>query len=296
MKTIKNIPLPITGLILGLAALGNLVASHSMDARWTFGYISMFLFVVVTLKILMDLKAFKNDLEHPVVGSVFPTYTMAMMVLSTYVLKFDASIAKYLYLAGIVLHLVLVLKFSLDFLLNFNIKKVFPSYFIVYVGVVVGSVCAPAHNMKDIGQLLFWLGLVGYICILPVVIHRVVKVKEIPTQALPTLIIFSAPASLLLAGYNASFADKIDLIQLPLLALSLGFYIYALIKLVSLLRLSFYPSYSAFTFPLVISAIAIKTTKVSFFDFSTVANIQTIIALILVTYVLVRYTIHIIKN
>ncbi len=296
MKLLNKIPLPITGLTLGLAALGNLLASHSLVARYTLGLISAFLLITVILKIIFNFNQFKTDLNHPVISSVFPTFSMTIMVLSTYLVKSNFEIAKYLYLSGVIIHFILIVIFTYKFIINFNIKKVFPSYFIVFVGIVVGSVCAPAMKMNQLGQQLFWFGFITYFLVLAVVTYRVVKVKEIPEPALPTLLIYSAPASLLLAGYNASFAMKNSYIHILLITLSLLFYGYALSKLWKLLQLKFYPSYSAFTFPFVISAIAIKTTKVEFFNFTQIALIQTVIATILVLYVLYRYTLNFIKN
>ena len=40
--------------------------------------------------------------------------------------------------------------------LNFSIKKVFPSWYIVFVGIAVGSVTANVHGMERIGQAAFW--------------------------------------------------------------------------------------------------------------------------------------------
>src|SRR5690606_40114505 len=47
-----------------------------------------------------------------------------------------------------------------------------------------------------------------------------------------------------------------------LLVLSQAIYLFAIVKLTGLLRLKFYPTYSGFTFPLVISAIALKGSNV----------------------------------
>lgn len=62
--------------------------------------------------------------------------------------------------------------------------------------------------MANAGKAAFWFGFVTYLILLPIVIYRVLKVKGMPEQTLPTIAIFAAPASLLLAGYMKSFQAK----------------------------------------------------------------------------------------
>jgi len=180
--------------------------------------------------------------------------------------------------------------------LKFNIKKVFPSWFIVYVGIVVGAVTGPAFGMNELGKILFWFGLISYFILVPIVCNRVFKVKEIPEAALPTLVIFSAPASLCLAGYMSSFQDKNLFLVYLLLSLSQLIYLLVLIKLPSLLRLKFYPSYSAFTFPLVITGISLKLTNAFLINagrpiaiFKYLIKFEEFVAVAMVLYVLIRY-------
>jgi exfoliative toxin A/B len=150
--------------------------------------------------------------------------------------------------------------------------------------------------MIAVGQSAFWFGLVTYFVLLPVVLYRVFKVKEIPEPAKPTLVIFAAPASLLLAGYINSFEAKNMTMIVFLALLSVIMYVGALASLLQLLKLKFYPSFSAFTFPLVISGISMKLTNGFLIKTSQpvamlkyVVKFQEAAAVIIVIYVLYRY-------
>ncbi|HCX63046.1 MAG TPA: C4-dicarboxylate ABC transporter, partial [Clostridiales bacterium] len=161
---------------------------------------------------------------------------------------------------------------------------------------LVAGVTAPAFEMNAVGQMAFWFGLISYIFLLPIVIYRTVKIKEIPEPAMPTLIIFAAPASLLLAGYMNSFINKNITMVWCLTALSIIMYIAAVILIPKLLRLKFYPSYSGFTFPLIISGIAMKLTNGYLLKIDTpiswlvyLVKFQEIIAVAITLYVLFRY-------
>lgn len=295
-EIIKKLPVPIVGLMLALAAMGNLVLSYGEIYRNIFGVLSAIILVLVLVKIIMFPKGVSEAIDNPVVASVFPTLSMGIMLLATYLKPLAPSLAFGIWIIGLVLHGVLIIYFTKKYLFNFGIKKVFPSWFIVYVGIVVGSVTAPAFDKANIGQILFWFGFISYFALLPIVLKRVFKVKDIPEPALPTLIIFAAPVALCLAGYMNSFQEKNMFIVWLLVALSQFSYLCVLLQLPRLLKLKFYPSYSAFTFPLVISAISIKLTNGFLVKIEKpiailkyVVNFEELVALAIVIYVLIRY-------
>lgn len=295
-QILKKYPVPIVGLMLGLAAAGNLVQSYGEVYRNIFGIISAILLILMIAKTIKYPKGVAESLDNPVVASVFPTLSMAIMLLSTYIKPYASQVAFAIWIIGISIHIILILWFTKKFVLSFKIKQVFPSWFIVYVGIAVASVTGPAFTMANVGQVAFWFGFITYLILLPIVIYRVIKVKEMPEPTLPTLAIFAAPASLLLAGYMNSFKTKNMAIVWFLMALSIIMYVAVIIKMFKLLRLKFYPSYSAFTFPLIISGIAMKLTN-GFLNKSGqgIASLQYLIkfqeavGVIIVLYVLIRY-------
>lgn len=295
-QILKKYPVPAAGLMLGLAAAGNLVQSYGEVYRSMFGALSAVLFVLMIAKIIKYPKGVTQALDNPVVASVFPTFSMAIMLLSTYLKPYAQTAAFIVWIIGFAFHVALIIWFTKKYVLNFKIKQVFPSWFIVYVGIVVASVTGPVFKMNAIGQLAFWFGLATYLVLLVTVLYRVIKIKGIAEPARPTLAIFAAPASLLLAGYINSFQTKNMAIVWVLMVLSLVMYIGVVITMFKLLRVEFYPSYSAFTFPFVISGIAMKLTngfltksgqEISVLKY--LIKFQEAVAVVLTLYVLVRY-------
>jgi exfoliative toxin A/B len=293
---IKVLPIPAVALFLALAATGNLALSYGNIYRNIFGIFAGITFILILAKIIKYPKNVAEDLKNPVIASVFPALSMGIMLIATYIKPFKPSLAFGIWVIGLALHIILILFFTIKYVFNFNIKKVFPSWYIVYVGIVVGSVTAPAFDMANIGQILFWFGFISYLILLPIILYRVLKIKEIPEPAMPTLVILAAPASLCLAGYMNSFQNKNMFIVWLLLTLSQLTLLYVLLQLPKLLKLPFYPSYSAFTFPLVISGISLKLTngflinagkEISFLKY--LVKFEELLAVIIVLYVLIRY-------
>ena len=298
----RSTPVPVAGLMLGLAGLGNLVQPYGNHFRYTSGAIAFIVILLLLGRFIIDNNGFLNELDNPVVASVAPAFSMGIIILAGYLAPHIPEIARVIWYTGIILHGIFVLLFSAKYLLNFNIKKVFPSYFIVYVGIVVASVTAPAFERLFLGQVIFWAGFIGYMVFLPIVTYRVIMVREIKKPALPTIAIFTAPAGLCLAGYMAAFPEKSSLMVGWLTFLTVVMISSVIIYLPKMLAVGFCPSFSAFTFPFVITAIGLRmvtnylTAEYGITLLRYPALIVEFLAIGLVLFVFTLYSIYILKN
>lgn len=295
-NVIKKVPVPVCGVMLGFAALGNLLQSYSEGIRYLCGVVAAFLLVLMVMKLIWFPHMIKEDLENPIMASVAGTFPMAVMLLSTYVKPLIGAGAFYLWIAAILLHAVLIVYFTLKFIVKLKMPKVFASYYIVYVGIAAAAVTAPAYGQLGIGAATFWFGFVTFILLLVLVTVRYVKYKEVPEPAQPLICIYAAPMSLCIAGYIQSVTPKSRTFLLAMLVVSTVIYVFALVKAAGYLKLKFYPSYAAFTFPFVISAIAAKQAMACFANMGQpipalkyVVLIETIIAAAFMVYTLIRF-------
>lgn len=296
MNIIKKVPVPLCGVMLGFAALGNLLQSYGEGIRLVCGIVAAFLLILVLLKLIMFPKMIKEDMQNPIMASVSGTFPMALMLLSTYVKPFIGPAAMYIWFFAIGLHIVLIVYFTVKFILKLQLPKVFASYYIVYVGIAVAAVTAPAFEQTGIGAAAFWFGFVTLIILLVLVTVRYVKCPQIPEPAQPLLCIYAAPTSLCIAGYVQSVTPKSRGFLLAMLAVATVLYIFSIVKAIGYLKLKFYPSYAAFTFPFVISAIATKQTMACLANMGQpmpvlkyVVLIETVIAVVFVVYTFIRF-------
>jgi exfoliative toxin A/B len=125
---------------------------------------------------------------------------------------------------------------------------------------------------------------------------RYVKLPDIPDPAKPLICIYSAPASLCIAGYIQSVTPKSLSLLIVLWVIASILFVFACIKFVQYLKLPFFPSYAAYTFPFVISAIATKQLMVCAMNMEKpmpflkpIVLVETIIATVTTLYALVRY-------
>ncbi len=295
-EMIKKVPVPLCGVMLGFAALGNLLQSYGEGIRYVCGIFAAFLLVLVLLKLILFPQMIKEDMNNPIMASVSGTFPMALMLLSTYVKPFIGGAAKYIWYFAILLHIVLIVYFTAKFVLKLQMPKVFASYYIVYVGIAVAAVTAPAYEQTGIGTIAFWFGFVTLIALLILVTIRYTKFPEVPEPAQPLICIYAAPTSLCIVGYVQSVTPKSKTFLLAMLAVATVLYVFALVKAIGYLKLKFYPSYAAFTFPFVISAIATKQTMACLAKMESpmpvlqyVVLIETIIAVAFVLYTFIRF-------
>lgn len=293
MKFIKKVPMAVSSLSLALAALGNLLLPYGKTIRYLCGVFSFLILCVFVVKLIFDTAHVKEELKNPVVFSIFPTSTMTLMLLLAYIRPY-ISFAVYIWYGTVILHIIIMVIFFKNFLAGFNLQFIFPSWFIACAGIAAASITSPAMGAAPIGQALFYLGFILYLIILPLVLYRMIKGKPIPEPARPTIAIFTAPVSLCLVGYLSAFKQpSISLVYL-MFGIAVISYLYVSVNMISLLRLKFYPTYAAFTFPYVISAIAFKSAnefltgdKYAYFSFAV--KVSEWLAILVVVYVLIRY-------
>ena len=293
MNLIKNIPLPISGLVLALLSLGNLLQDIHPYLRYLFGAIGLIFLILIILKIVSHPQNVKEDFKNPVILSSFGTFSMSVMLLSTYTTPFSSSIAYAIWIIGIALHILLMIYFTYHFMIrNFDISNVYPSYWIVFVGITMAAITSAVHNSTEIGFIFFIIGFIAMILTMPLMFYRYIKKPDVPDVNKPLICIFTAIFSILIVGYINSASEMSPEFLLIMYVIACIFYIFAFIKLIEYRNLDFYPSFSAFTFPFVISALATKGVlgKIgSNLILNSIAEIEMVVAVIVVLYVLIRY-------
>nr|WP_315085716.1 TDT family transporter [uncultured Lachnoanaerobaculum sp.] len=317
MSFLKRVPLPLCGVALGLAALGNLLAAYSPYLKILCGVLAFVGILFVTCKYLTMSDAFVTDMKNPVTASVSGTYTMTLMLLAGYIKPILPVFAMILWYVAIVLHFVLMIYFTLNFILKIKIPddlmKVVASYFIIYVGIVVASVTAPAFNNIALGKICFWIGFILYIPLFFYVSFRYIKLGNKKIEAKALACIYAAPASLCVAGYISSFEQKNITFLTGLYLFSLLIYLFGLFVVADLFanfannkEFKFYPSIAGITFPFVISAIASKqfNAVITKMDIQTgirpvmpmIVNIELIIAIVGVVFAALCFASHVFKK
>lgn len=291
MNIIKNLPTPIAGLALGSAALGNLLQPYSSSLQLLFNLLSLIIIVLLTIKFVLRFDKLKKEMENPVVATVLATYPMTIMLLASFSKKYIGLLSMPVWIIGIFLDSCVVCYAIYNFIIKErHINKIYPTWFITFVGPAVVTVTAINYNLETLGLIYFYFSYINYLVLLPFVLYRVYKYKHYKDGDYPTITVFSAPGGLLLASYMIGITQKSNVTLAILIPLTILLFIFVLIQLPYLLKRKFYPSFSAFTFPLVICAIAFQKTGIyyqiaEFSILNILIHLTELLAIIIVIYV-----------
>lgn len=295
-EIVRKVPIPAGGVALGLAALGNLLQPYSPGVHTLCGALALFMAALVAAKAIMFPRMIAEDLKNPLLASVSATFWMACMQLSTYAAPINYHAALGAWVLSVAAHLALMGWFTARLVRSFDLSQVFPTYFICYVGIIVASVTSPVFGMEAAGRALFWVGFACYPVMLALVTLRYIK-HPVPDAARPLFCIYSAPASLSLAGYLAVTPEPSIAFVAVLLMAGQAFFVLALFCVPRFVALGFFPSFAAMTFPFVITATALgcalemlAASGVHIFPiFDVLVLAETSFAIAMVGFVLMKY-------
>ena len=291
MTIIKSLPTPIAGLALGSAALGNLLQPYSSSLQLLFNLLSLIIIVLLTIKFTLGYDELKKEMENPVIATVLATYPMSIMLLASFSKKYIGLLSMPVWIIGIFLDFCVVCYAIYIFIIKKrHISKIYPTWFITFVGPAVVTVTAINYNLETLGLIYFYFSYINYLVLLPFVLYRVYKYKHYKDGDYPTITVFSAPGGLLLASYMIGVSQKSNMILAILIPLTILLFIFVLFQLPYLLKRKFYPSFSAFTFPLVICAIAFQKTGIyyqiaEFSILNILIHLTELLAIVIVIYV-----------
>lgn len=262
-RFLSSLPVPFSGVMLSFACLGLLfpnlfgyTAFPEIGAvlHIICGCIAALIWVLFIAKCIVCFPQIKAALKNPVAASVSGTFCMSTMMLAVYLQELIGEPAVILWVFGIILHIALIVMFSVRFLYPFSLQNVYPSWLVVYVGILVASITSPFFSLEFVGQIIFWFGLVCCVLLAPVLLIRQFR-YPLSDGLKPLICIFAAPVSILAASYVQAFDADVR-ITFGFLAVELVILVYICVLLPKLLRLSFAPSHAAFTFPFHVTASA----------------------------------------
>ena len=257
---LARIPTPVAGLALAIASLGWCLENAvplAQYAKWTSAWIAALMLLSLALKFIRHPRLLRDDLAHPVVGSVVPTAAMGWMVISHSLGQWNALLGQGLWLLAIAMHMTFLACFIYHRAKEFALHHMVPSWFVPPVGLIVADVAFPGGAMRPLAEAIFYFGLLAYAVMLPAMLYRLIFCQEVPDLAKPTIAILAAPASLSLAGY-LTVAEAPSMLLVGLLAgIAVLMTLLIYVAFLHLLRLPFNPGYAAFTFPMMIGATAL---------------------------------------
>lgn len=257
---IASLPLPLFASVMGLSGLA--LVWHAVESRWqlapwpsaTLTLLAAGIFVLLilayTLKALHHRDRVMAELRHPVRINFLPTISINLILLGILSRPWLEPLSNALWMAGAALQLVLTVLIVTVWLNSERAPdSLNPAWFIPAVGnVLVPMAAIPAgHDLT--GWFFFSVGMFFWIILGTVVFYRLIIGNALEKPMRPTLaILLAPPAVAFLAWLNLNGAEPGMGIVLYFIALLT--FLLLLPQVPGFLKLPFFPSWWAYTFPL----------------------------------------------
>ncbi|MGL5648264.1 MAG: TDT family transporter, partial [Clostridium sp.] len=170
---------------------------------------------------------------------------------------FAPKICTVLWLAGVVWHYFIVILYTYLRIKERDFKNVLPTAFIVYTGMITGSIASKGIvGVEPIAKFMLLFGFIFYTALLPVVLYIVFRSEKIADHQIPSIGIICSPAPLGVVGMLTLYKhpNPIMLWWLIITGLLLLPVVYGYI--IQEFKKGFKPTHATFTFPLAIGTLA----------------------------------------
>ncbi|MFD2178953.1 TDT family transporter [Veronia pacifica] len=286
--------------VVGLGIAWSLhVPDHSSGLRLVTTLCGFVLVLPVCLKYIFDPNRFISDLKHPFYGSLMAPMSMALMLIADYLAQIHVTSATFLLYGAFVLHVFMMLFFFSWQLIHFDMRQLYPSWFLYPVGMISSTLAGTKLGFSSESLQLMHFCIGAYFIMLPVILYRLTFMGRLQRHCRPVLAIMAAPVNLSLSAYLTNFNTPDPVIVGALGAVGIVMTIFVYLCCINLLRQTFHPGLAALTFPSVISAVAVEklsqwlsTTSNEWFWLSAFGVIELMIATSIVCWVCFKYVTH----
>ena len=224
-------------------------------------YIDTAIFAIISITYLVKMARYpaetKQEFNHPVRINFFAAISISLLLLAIIYNEISMSIAKFFWYPGAILHLFFTF-YTLSFWINRNleINHSNPAWFIPIVGNVLVPVGGAAFIDQSILMFYFSTGIFFWIIMLPIIFNRIIFHHQMAEKFIPTLFILIAPPAVGVIAYF-KMTHSFDFFASFLYNIGLFFTLLLFFMYKSFMKLKFFISWWAFTFPL--AAVTIST-------------------------------------
>lgn len=267
LDRLTHFPVALFSIVMGLAglALAWIKAHHVSGTPEAIGDllrllasgIFLFLLAVYASKLLRRPQAVRADWMHPVKLNFFPAISIGLILLSVAWGRDMPGTAAWIWGLGAALHLAFTLAAMSSWIHHprYKLEHANPAWFIPVVGNILVPIAGVGFAPVDVSWFFFSIGVVFWLVLMTIILHRLFFNEPLPARLAPTLFILIAPPA---AGFLAYVAliDGLDAFARVLYFTALFLTLLLASNALRFFRLPFAISGWAYSFPLAAMTLA----------------------------------------
>lgn len=212
--TLEHLPLPLLAMPMGTGGVGLAWRQAHLSygvpeaiGEVLLGVTALLWVAVVALQVARVLRhpgAVAAELKHPVRVAFAAAPTIGLMIVSAFLYPHAPALGATVWAAAVALHLCVAMLLLRRLLSGAAEPAMIAPPLLIPL---VGNILAPAFGARmgfvDLSWMMFGVGLVLWLAVLPLLLHRMVAGPPLPQPLRPTLVILLAPpavAALALVG------------------------------------------------------------------------------------------------
>lgn len=305
---LRFFPVMMFAIVMGLSGLTIMYqkSAHILGFPHWIGnicaYVDSTVFIVILLsygaKIITYFEEVKVEFSHPVRINFFAASSISFLLVAIVYHPINMTISHICMYIGIVMQTFFTF-YTISFWINKNlqIQHSNPAWFIPIVGNVLVPVAAGGYLDNNFLMYYFSIGIFFWIVLTAILINRIIFHNQLATKFVPTLFIFIAPPAVAFIAYMKMY-ENFDVFASFLYNLALFFTFMLFFMYKNFLKLQFFISWWAFTFPLaavsIASMLAYKVSLIAIYKYFAYSFI--VITTITVIIVACKTIMHILKK
>jgi tellurite resistance protein len=308
VSRLQYFPIPFFAVIMGLSGLTIVYqkAHEVLGLSSIFGnilaFIDVSLFVVIfftyMLKFVKYPSEVKKEFGHKIRINFFAAISISMLLVSIVLHPINELASFGIFLVGVVVHTFFTFH-TVSFWINHNFEIMHsnPAWFIPIVGNVLVPVAGHGYVPNEFLMFYFSVGMFFWLVLFTITLNRIIFHNQLPVKFIPTLFILIAPPAVGFIAY-IKLAGHFDLFAQFLFQIGLFFTFLIAFMYKNFLKIKFFISWWAFTFPMaaitIATILAFKiTNSVVYKDLAYLLIVATTLIIAVVVY---QTVIHMMKK
>lgn len=269
MSKLKHLPINLFAAVMGLAGLSLawLKASHegwliAQPIGLAVGAATTSLLILLLLaysaKALTQWDAVRQEAKHPVKLNFFAAIPIGLILVATIWSTIWTSLANIVWIVGSITMLGATLMTMRSWInhTHYQVGHLNPAWFIPVVGNILIPIAGVRLGYLQVSWFFFSVGLVFWLILTTIVMNRLIFHEALPARLKPTLFILLAPPAVGFLSYVNLVNGQLDTMARLLYFAALFFAMLLASNALSFLKLPFFISAWAYSFPIAAMSVA----------------------------------------